>query len=32
MDASSLPLPTSYNPQLAIMVIAKSAINYLLNK
>jgi choline dehydrogenase-like flavoprotein len=32
IDASSLPLPTSYNPQLAIMVIAKSAINYLLNK
>ena len=31
IDASSLPLPTSYNPQLAIMVIAKSAINYLLD-
>lgn len=31
IDSSSLPLPTSYNPQLTIMVIAKAAINSILN-
>ena len=31
IDSSSLPLPTSYSPQLTIMVIAKAAINSILH-
>lgn len=32
IDASSLPVPTAYNPQLTIMIMAKLAIKNLINK